>query len=338
MEKIIESFGLTKVFPGGLVAVNEVSFSVDKGEIFGFLGPNGAGKSTTIGMLTTLIKPTRGTATVAGIDILKRPYSARLAIGYVSQDLAVEDALKGDENLRLNAGFYHIPKSEVGGRINEVLEMVDLKDRAHDKVETYSGGMRKRLDIACGLLHRPKVLFLDEPTLGLDIQTRREIWKYIQELRKESNMTIFMTTHYMDEADSLCDRIAIIDKGVIKTLDTPSALKSALGNEMVEFSFSKGTAPDIDLAVARLRELGFVKEIKFMEDRGYTAMVTNGESSVPAIFEALNSHPVTIGSISFKQSSLDDVFLHHTGHEMREDKGTKESAFRTRMIMRRTRG
>ena len=337
MENIIESRGLTKIFPGGLVAVNEVDFTVEKGEIFGFLGPNGAGKSTTIGMLTTLIKPTRGTATVAGIDILKRPYQARLAIGYVSQDLAVEDALKGDENLRLNAGFYHIPKSEVSSRINEVLEMVDLKDRARDKVETYSGGMRKRLDIACGLIHRPKVLFLDEPTLGLDIQTRREIWKYIQNLRKESNMTIFMTTHYMDEADSLCDRIAIIDRGVIKTLDTPAALKSALGNELVEFNFSKGSPAEIDEAISRVRELGFVKEVKSSGERGYTAIVTNGESSVPALFEALKPYPVTIGSISFKQASLDDVFLHHTGHEIREDKGTKESAFRSRMIMRRTR-
>src|ERR1035438_2072807 len=237
MNNIIDAQGLTKVFPGGLIAVNDVSFSVKEGEIFGFLGPNGAGKSTTIAMLTTLIKPTKGTAWVTGIDIIKQPYQARLAIGYVSQDLAIEDALTGYENLKLQAGFYHIPKAEAAKRIKEVLEMVELTDRAKDKGETYSGGMRKRLDIACGLIHRPKLLFLDEPTLGLDIQTRREIWKYINHLREEIKMTIFLTTHYMDEADSLCDRIAIIDKGAIKVCDKPSVLKKLLGNGIVEFSF-----------------------------------------------------------------------------------------------------
>ncbi len=271
MNNIIEARGLTKVYPGGIRAVDNVSFSVYEGEIFGFLGPNGAGKSTTIALLTTLISPTSGTATVGGLDITKNPYQVRLALGYVSQDLAVEDALTGYENLRLQAGFYHIPKKEADKRIDEVLEMVDLKNRAKDKAETYSGGMRKRLDIACGLIHRPRLLFLDEPTLGLDIQTRREIWKYVKHLREEIRMTIFLTTHYMDEADSLCDRIAIIDRGVIKTLDTPASLKSAI----------------------------------------------RGEVANP---------------------TLDDVFLHHTGHEMREDPVSKESAFKIRMQIRRARG
>ena len=320
-----------------MIAVNDVSFSVKEGEIFGFLGPNGAGKSTTIAMLTTLIKPTKGTAWVTGIDIIKQPYQARLAIGYVSQDLAIEDALTGYENLKLQAGFYHIPKAEAAKRIKEVLEMVELTDRAKDKGETYSGGMRKRLDIACGLIHRPKLLFLDEPTLGLDIQTRREIWKYINHLREEIRMTIFMTTHYMDEADSLCDRIAIIDKGVIKTLDTPAALKGSLGNEIVEFTFSKGTADDIKEAIDHIRHFDFIEDVKYSDERGYMASVTNGESAVPAIFEAVRDFPVTIGSISHTQPSLDDVFLHYTGHEIREEKVDKESAFRNRMIMRRTR-
>lgn len=337
MNNIIQAEGLTKVFPGGLIAVNDVSFSVEEGEIFGFLGPNGAGKSTTIAMLTTLIKPTRGMAWVTGIDIIKQPYQARLAIGYVSQDLAVEDALTGYENLKLQAGFYHIPKAEAVKRIAEVLAMVELTDRAKDKVETYSGGMRKRLDIACGLIHRPKLLFLDEPTLGLDIQTRREIWKYINHLRKEIRMTIFMTTHYMDEADSLCDRIAIIDKGIIKTLDTPVALKGSLGNEIVEFTFSKGLADEIKTAIDHIKQLDFIEDVTFTDERGYMASVTNGESSIPAIFEALHDFPVTIGSISHTQPSLDDVFLHYTGHEIREEKVDKEAGFRNRMIMRRTR-
>jgi len=271
MRTIIEAHGLTKVYPGGIVAVNNVSFSVNEGEIFGFLGPNGAGKSTTIAMLTTLISPTKGTATINGIDITRHAYQARLELGFVSQDLAVEDALSGYDNLRLQAGFYHIPRTEAQVRIAEVLKMVDLTARAKDKAETYSGGMRKRLDIACGLIHRPRILFLDEPTLGLDIQTRREIWKYINTLREEIKMTIFLTTHYMDEADSLCDRVAIIDRGIIKTLDTPAALKDALKKEI-------------------------------------------------------------------EQPTLDDVFLHHTGKEMREDYSNKEAAFKSRMIMRRARG
>jgi ABC-2 type transport system ATP-binding protein len=271
MKTIIEAQGLTKVYKGGVLAVDNVSFSVYEGEIFGFLGPNGAGKSTTIALLTTLLSPTKGTATINGIDISKHPYEARLELGFVSQDLAVEDALTGIDNLRLQAGFYHLSRTDARDRIAEVLKMVDLTARAKDKVETYSGGMRKRLDIACGLIHRPRILFLDEPTLGLDIQTRREIWKYINNLRETIKMTIFLTTHYMDEADSLCDRIAIIDRGVIKTLDTPAVLKEAL-------------KPGIE------------------------------------------------------NPTLDDVFLHHTGNEMREDPTSKEQAFKSRMIMRRTRG
>ncbi len=337
MDKIIEAEGLTKVFPGGIIAVNNISFSVERGEIFGFLGPNGAGKSTTIAMLTTLIKPTKGKANVACIDISKHPYRVRLAIGYVSQDLAVDDALTGYENLRLQAGFYHIPKTEVKARIDEVLQMVELTDRAKDKVETYSGGMRKRLDIACGLIHRPQLLFLDEPTLGLDIQTRREIWKYINHLRQETNMTIFLTTHYMDEADALCDRIAIIDKGVIKALDTPAALKNSLGNEIVEFTFSKGEVEEINNALNKIKDLKFVKNISNINGTGYTASVTNGEASIPAIFEALQNFPAKIGSISLKQPSLDDVFLNYTGYEMRENGGGKESSMRSRITMRRIR-
>ena len=334
---IIEASGLTKVFPGGITAVDDISFTVKKGEIFGFLGPNGAGKSTTISMLTTLSSPTKGHATVAGLDISKSPYKVRLAIGYVSQDLAVDDALTGYENLRLQAGFYHIPKNEVKDRIAEVLNMVELQDRAKDKVETYSGGMRKRLDIACGLIHRPKLLFLDEPTLGLDIQTRREIWKYINHLREETGMTIFLTTHYMDEADSLCDRIAIIDIGKIKTLDTPSNLKSSLGNELIEFQFSANDSDKINSAIEVISKLDFIKSVAEAGSRGYIASVNNGEASIPALFEALKDNQAKISNILFKQPSLDDVFLNYTGREMREAGGGKESAMRNRIMMRRAR-
>jgi ABC-2 type transport system ATP-binding protein len=338
MNNIIVAEGLTKVYKGGLKAVDNIDFFVKEGEIFGFLGPNGAGKSTTIAMLTTLIKPTKGKANVVGLDIVKYPYQVRLAIGYVSQDLAVDDALTGFENLRLQAGFYHIPKSEIAGRINEVLEMVELKDRAKDKVETYSGGMRKRLDIACGLIHRPKLLFLDEPTLGLDIQTRREIWKYINHLREEIKMTIFMTTYYMDEADSLCDRISIIDKGVIKVSGTPALLKQSLGNEIVEFRFDSING-QVNSALEMIKELDFVNELTESSSGSFRLLVNNGEASVPALFNALNkfNSELKISSISFKQPTLDDVFLHHTGRELRDDSAGKEDAFRRRILMRRTR-
>lgn len=337
MDKIIEACGLTKVFKKKLVAVDDVSFHLEKGEIFGFLGPNGAGKSTTIGMLTTLIKPTKGSAIVSGFNIVKRPYDVRLAIGYVSQDLAVDDALTGYENLKLQAGFYHIPKSERNKRIDEVLKMVELKDRAKDKVETYSGGMRKRLDIACGLIHRPKILFLDEPTLGLDIQTRREIWNFINHLREEIKMTIFMTTHYMDEADSLCDRIAIIDKGVLKITATPSELKKSIGNEIVEFSLSENENGQNEEILSKIKELEFVDELKYDGTKGYRLIVNNGEASLPELFEAVRDSAVRIVSVAFKQPTLDDVFLHYTGREMREDGGSAENVWRTRIALRRAR-
>ncbi len=263
---IIDVQELRKTYPGGIEAVKGISFQVMKGEVFGFLGPNGAGKSTTIMMLTTLLRPTAGTAVINGFDIAKAPYEVRMQLGYVSQDLAVDDNLTGRENLRLQAGFYHIPKDQVNPRINEVLELVGLADRADDLVESYSGGMRKRLDIACGLIHRPRVLFLDEPTLGLDIQTRREIWRHIERLRRKNRMTMFLTTHYMEEADTLCDRIAIIDRGVIKAIGSPGALKAQLGGDVIYIRFDEAHADRIAETVEALRALPEVKEIRAHRD------------------------------------------------------------------------
>ncbi len=337
MNSIIEVRNLIKIFPGGITAIDGISFQVKKGEIFGFLGPNGAGKTSTISILTTLYKPTGGTASIYGMDILEQAYQVRLAIGYVSQDLAVDDSLTGYDNLRLQAGFYHIPRKESDQRIREVLEMVSLAERARDLVETYSGGMRKRLDIACGLIHRPRILFLDEPTLGLDIQTRREIWKYINKLRAAHKMTIFLTTHYMDEADALCDRIAIIDKGAIVVLDTPAGLKSSLGSEIIEFKLTMGGRNDIAGALELIRRLPCIKKISETGHRSYSAAVTNGATAMPVLFEALKKSKVRICSILLKQPSFDDVFLHYTGREMREHGGGLNEAVRSRIIMRRTR-
>jgi ABC-2 type transport system ATP-binding protein len=339
MGNVIEVERLRKVFPNGVVAVNGVSFTVAEGEIFGFLGPNGAGKSTTIAILTTLTSPSSGAVRVTGVDVTAHPTRARLHIGYVSQDLAVDDNLTGYENLRLQAGLYRIPATEVSARITGVLRMVSLTDRAGDLVEHYSGGMRKRLDIACGLIHRPQVLFLDEPTLGLDIQTRQEIWHYVTELRRDYRMTIFLTTHYMEEADTLCDRIAIIDQGQIKALDTPTVLKSGLGGDTVEFCFTQGTPAEIARAVDTIRALPLVAEVCMVTpDREYLAVVSHGETAVPTFFAALAQQPAKIGAIGMKRPSLDDVFLHYTGRQLLDTETSAAACIRARVAMRRLRG
>src|SRR5438105_8073929 len=231
----VETRSLSKVYGNGFKAVDEISIKIEEGEIFGFLGPNGAGKSTTIMILTTLLKPTSGIAYVAGFDVMAQAKKVRQNIGYVQQDSTVDEYLTGRENLQLQARLNHIPKNSVNERINEILDIVELSDRQHDAVLTYSAGMRKRLDIVGGLLHRPKILFLDEPTLGLDIQTRYKIWDYIRKIHKEFGISIFLTTHYMEEADKLCDNISIIDHGKIKVTGSPNNLKSSLGNEVVIF-------------------------------------------------------------------------------------------------------
>jgi ABC-2 type transport system ATP-binding protein len=261
MPKAIVVNNLTKVFPGGLKAVDSVSFDIEEGEIFGFLGPNGAGKTTTIMMLITLTNPTGGTATVCGHDIRTERDSVRNCIGYVSQDVAVDDQLTGRENIELQGRFYHLPKTILKERVAEVLEMLDLTDRAKDKVETYSGGMRKRLDIAEGLIHRPEVLFLDEPTLGLDIQTREKIHEYIRRLQEEKKMTIFLTTHYMEEADKLCDRVAIIDHGQIKAMDDPEKLKGDVGGDVVTLKIAPESKDKIQETLAEIRKQPFVENI-----------------------------------------------------------------------------
>jgi ABC-2 type transport system ATP-binding protein len=257
MPNAIEAKELTKIFPGGLKAVDNVSFNIEDGEIFGFLGPNGAGKTTTILMLITLTAPTSGTATIKGHDIRTERNIVRNYIGYVSQDVAVDDQLTGRENITLQGQFYHLPKDTIKQRADEVLEMLDLTDRAKDKVETYSGGMRKRLDIAEGLIHRPEVLFLDEPTLGLDIQTREKIHEYIRRLQKEKNMTIFITTHYMEEADQLCDRVAIIDHGQIKAMDEPEKLKGGVGGDIVSLTMAPESKDKVQETLAMIKKQPF---------------------------------------------------------------------------------
>ena len=311
----IETKSLTKSF-GDLVAVNDISFSVQKGEIFGFLGPNGAGKSTTMMIFTTLLKPTSGQALVAGFDVTKNAKQVRENIGFVQQDTTVDEYLTGRENLLLQAKLNHIPKNEIDHRIDEVLDLIELTDKQDQAVVTYSGGMRKRLDIAGGLLHHPKVLFLDEPTVGLDIQTRRKIWEYIKKIHTEFEMTIFLTTHYMEEADSLCDRIGIMDHGKIQVIDSPQNMKNDLGNEIISLLVGENNKHDAFLS--ELKKIEFIKKIK-EDDLKLTLFTSNGTEVIPKIFQISSQLEIKITSISLTQPTLDDVFISYTGHEIRDD-------------------
>ena len=311
----IETKSLTKSF-GDLVAVNDISFSVEKGEIFGFLGPNGAGKSTTMMIFTTLLKPTNGNALVGGFDVIKNPKQVRESIGFVQQETTVDEYLSGRENLLLQAKLNHIPKNEINQRIDEVLDLIELSDKQDEAVVTYSGGMRKRLDIAGGLLHHPRVLFLDEPTVGLDIQTRRKIWQYIKKIHTQFDMTIFLTTHYMEEADSLCDRIGIIDHGKIQVIDTPKNMKNDLGNEIISLVIESNS--NYDSFLLELKKIEFIKKIN-EDDSKLTLFTSNGTEVIPQIFQISSELGIKIKSISLTQPTLDDVFISYTGHEIRDD-------------------
>jgi len=313
----IETKSLTKSF-GDTIAVNDISFSVEKGEIFGFLGPNGAGKSTTMMILTTLLKPTSGEALISGFDVTANPKKVRENIGYVQQESTVDEYLTGRENLLLQAKLNHIPRNEINKRIDDVLELIELVDKQDQAVVTYSGGMRKRLDIAGGLLHRPKVLFLDEPTVGLDIQTRRKIWEYIEKIHTEFDMTIFVSTHYMEEADQLCDRVGIIDGGKIQVIDSPENMKKAMGNEVISIVIDEGENHETFLS--EIRKIEFVKKIN--EDGSkLTLFASNGTEVIPKIFQISSELEIKIKSISLTQPTLDDVFISYTGHEIRDDEG-----------------
>ncbi len=309
---------LVKTF-GDLTAVNEVSFEVAPGEVFGFLGPNGAGKSTTISMLCTLLPPTSGTATVNGFDINTQKNSVRASIGLVFQDPSLDDRLTARENLEFHAVVYHVPKSIRQERIDEVMNMVMLTDRIDDRVNTFSGGMKRRLEIARGLLHYPRILFLDEPTIGLDPQTRNYIWSYIENLRKRTEITIFLTTHYMEEAEH-CDRIAIIDQGRIIALDTPAALKNGIGGDVIKLK-----TEDDDEALALITEMH--PGISFMNDPECRVCfkMEKGEEFIPRLIEELGTRII---SVSLHKPTLDDVFLKLTGKEIREEGADPLSAMR----------
>jgi len=302
--------GLVKRY-GEVEAVRGIGFEVAPGETFGFLGPNGAGKSTTIKILCTLAAPTSGTARVAGYDVVKNRDTVRRNIGLVFQDPTLDSYLTGEQNLRFHADLYGVPRQQLAPRMRQVLEMVGLWDRRQAVVATYSGGMKRRLEIARGLLHAPRVLFLDEPTVGLDPQTRSSIWEYINDLKQREDITIFLTTHYMDEAEN-CDRIAIIDHGKIVAIDTPENLKASVGKDRVQIR----TADD-QTAIAELKEL-FEIEAAIHEGM-VTFNVESGEQFVPRLFEGLSQQ---IKAVSVSRPSLDDVFMSYTGKTIRDAEAT----------------
>jgi len=325
---IIQVKNLTKKF-NDFTAVDNVSFTVKKGEIFGFLGPNGAGKTTTIKMLTTLLFPTEGEAEITQHNIIKKRDKVRQNIGVVFQEPALDYELTGKENLDFHARMYALGRNKRKERIKEVLKLVDLEEKKDVLVKNYSGGMKRRLEIARGLMHFPKVLFLDEPTLGLDAQTRRAIWEYIKKMNKEEDTTIFLTTHYMDEADFLCDRIGIIDKGKLLIIDQIENLKNSIGNDVITL-----TCTDLKKLQQKLTDEKWIKNIK-QHDTTLILGVEKGEEKIPRIIEIAQKQNIKITSISVRKPTLDDVFISFTGHEFRDQEQENPLKQTAKMFARR---
>jgi ABC-2 type transport system ATP-binding protein len=330
-ENIVKAEGLTKVFNHQLVAVDHVNFEIKTGEIYGFLGPNGAGKTTTINMLITILKPTEGKASVLGFDIGKEGNSVRGVIGVVPQEYTADEDLTGLENILLCADLYGIPRPVATERAEELLKLVELTEFKDKQVQTFSGGMRRRLELACGLINRPKLLFLDEPTLGLDVQTRTATWNYIKKLKEEYGMTLFMTTHYLEEADSLCDRIAIIDHGKIIVVGTPEDLKHSLGGDIITIGIKED--PDVADLISKVEH---VKEVK-KENGSYRIKAENGEVTAPLIIENLRKKGYTVTKLSLTEPTLNEVYLEYTGRSLRDAEESRDAFMSQRITMRRAR-
>jgi ABC-2 type transport system ATP-binding protein len=317
MTDIITVKNLVEIYGDGTKAVDDISFSVSEGEFFGFLGPNGAGKSTTIKILTTLLRKTSGTVTVAGQDIVRGAAVIRKKIGVQSQETTVDGDLTGRENIELQGHFYEMRTSEIKQRINELLKLVGLESVAERRARNYSGGMKKRLDLATAIIHKPKLLFLDEPTTGLDPQSRAAIWTYLQKLNKEEGITIFLTTQYLEEADKLCNRLAIIDFGKIVASGTPSELKSQVGADSIKIALENC---DRDRAKAKeiINTMTGVSEIVDSEEC-INVYAKNAGLLIADIVRALDSSDIRLTSVTFSQPSLDDVFIKHTGRRIRTE-------------------
>ncbi len=318
---------LSKHF-GTLKAVDNISFQVKDNEIFGLLGPNGAGKTTTIKMLITLLTPTSGGASIAGADIRKDKRKVRDNIGVVFQDPSLDDQLTGRENLEFHAILYRMDKSKRAKKIQDVLKLVELEDKADILVKNYSGGMKRRLEIGRGLMHEPKVIFLDEPTIGLDPQTRRHMWDYIQKLNTEHKTTLILTTHYIEEADYLCGRVAFIDHGKIVALDTPNALKEKMGGDIITLKI-KG---DINKEAKKFKKLSWVKAVSTHDDH-IALTVEKGNERISEIVMFAKECGITINSIDLRKPSLEDVFIKYTGKTIREEEGNWRDRLRVRHML-----
>ena len=327
MTTAVQVRDLTRTF-STITAVDRISFSIRQGEIFGLLGPNGAGKTTTLSMLATLLEPTGGSAEIMGIDVRTDQDGVRRAIGIVFQDPSLDEELTAWENMDFHGRLYRIPADERRRRAEELLRLVELFDRKDDFVKTFSGGMRRRLEIARGLMHHPQVLFLDEPTLGLDPQTRNHLWTYIETLAREKNITIILTTHYMEEADRLCNRIAIIDHGKIIALDTPDRLKDSLGGDLITI---RSAEP------ARIGPALSAPWINRTEIRGDEVVISlhNAEEHLSEIVTRLTGGKIPIGAISVHKPTLEDVFLSYTGKSIRDAEPDNRETMRMHMKMMR---
>ena len=314
---------------GRLVAVDHVDLDVGEGEVFALLGPNGAGKTTTVGMLTTLLRPTEGTAIVGGYDVVREPDMVRRVIGVVPQEYTADEDLSGWENLMFMASLYGIPRDEARRRAAELLEMVELSRFARVKVESYSGGMRRRLELAMGLINSPRILFLDEPTLGLDVQTRAAIWSYIRRLKDEYGMTILFTTHYMEEADLYATRIAIMDRGRIVRVGTPRELKDSIGGDVVTLNVDSMAA-----AKEVLRSAGIdAREY----DGSLVFKLRDASTALPEILRALMSSGIQVRRMEVSEPTMDEVYLEYTGRRLRDAQASSEEAFALRATLRRAR-
>jgi ABC-2 type transport system ATP-binding protein len=321
MSDIIEVKNLVEVYSDGTKAVDDISFSVQEKEFFGFLGPNGAGKSTTIKILTTLLRKTAGEVNVAGYNLDTDPAAIREIIGVQSQDTSVDGDLTGRENLELQGHFYQMPTGEIKQRVDELLRLVGLESAAERRARNYSGGMKKRLDLATAMIHKPRLLFLDEPTTGLDPQSRAAIWDYLQVLNKEENITIFLTTQYLEEADKLCKRMAIIDFGKIVATDSPARLKKQIGADSIRIGL-ENCDRDRNKAKEIIKTMTDVTDIKDSEEC-ILVYAQNAASLIADIVRALDSTDIRLTSVTFSQPSLDDVFLKYTGRRIRAEELVK---------------
>ncbi len=327
---IIETKDLTKIYNGKIKAVTDLNLEIKEGEIYCLAGPNGAGKTTTINMLITRIAPSGGTATVGGYDIARNSLAVRKLIGVVPQDFTADEDLTGRENMMMVSQFYDVPRQKAQENISVLLKLVDLEEAADRYVRTYSGGMRKRLELIIGLVHDPKILFLDEPTLGLDVQTRTQMWKYVREIQKRSNVTIILTSHYLEEIDELAGRVSIIDHGKVLITGSPAELKASLKGDIVTITLSDQKSADL------MKSIQGVVEVTDSGQNTVKIKVVNTDDSLPDIINFISQHELSTVRLTVQKPTLDEVFLEYTGRSIREEEGGMDR-MKVAMNMRRTR-